>query len=87
MLHIVGLFAELSIAAIELTSLLALSGAFGSGAAFAFEDAYALSSAVHYVRQKGQPLRTALELYDTIRSPHYKNLVRLSQPQSLSKAD
>ncbi|ODN73690.1 hypothetical protein L202_07235 [Cryptococcus amylolentus CBS 6039] len=61
-----------------------LSGAFGSGAAFAFEDAYVLAQALSYTyrqTQSGQgstkgAVGEALELYDGVRSPHYKNLVR-----------
>ncbi|ODN86831.1 salicylate hydroxylase [Cryptococcus wingfieldii CBS 7118] len=63
-----------------------LSGAFGSGAAFAFEDAYVLAqslSLTHTHRHRTDrgegaskaAVGEALELYDGVRSPHYKNLV------------
>ncbi|WRT63140.1 uncharacterized protein IL334_000043 [Kwoniella shivajii] len=51
-----------------------LSGAFGSGAAFAFEDAYVLAKALAYTKAKGEPIGEALKLYDEVRSPHYKGL-------------
>ncbi|OCF43458.1 salicylate hydroxylase [Kwoniella heveanensis CBS 569] len=51
-----------------------LSGAFGSGAAFAFEDAYVLTKALEYTHSRGQPIGEALRLYDEVRSPHYKGL-------------
>lgn len=51
-----------------------MSGAFGSGAAFAFEDAYVLSQAVQHARDTGKPLSSALKVYDKIRSPHYEAL-------------
>lgn len=55
----------------------ALSGAFGSGAAFAFEDAYVLSQAVSHARNASLPLSTALEVYDKIRGPHYEALCKI----------
>lgn len=55
----------------------ALSGAFGSGAAFAFEDAYVLAQALVYTHARNENISEALRLYDEVRSPHYKNLVRL----------
>ncbi|WVR03025.1 hypothetical protein IAU60_000014 [Kwoniella sp. DSM 27419] len=51
-----------------------LSGAFGAGAAFAFEDAYVLAKALEYVHVKRRSLSQALRLYDDVRSPHYKGL-------------
>ncbi|WVF67004.1 hypothetical protein IAT40_001747 [Kwoniella sp. CBS 6097] len=51
-----------------------LSGAFGSGAAFAFEDAYVLAKALDYARANSRPVGEALRLYDEVRSPHYKGL-------------
>ncbi|WVQ82944.1 hypothetical protein IAT38_005080 [Cryptococcus sp. DSM 104549] len=51
-----------------------LSGAFGSGAAFAFEDAFVLARAIAYTHTQGLPLSEALRLYDEVRSPHYKSL-------------
>ncbi|EXJ94920.1 hypothetical protein A1O1_00038 [Capronia coronata CBS 617.96] len=48
-----------------------LSGAFGSGAAFALEDGWILARAIEHARAAGQPLATALEIFDAIRSPYY----------------
>jgi salicylate hydroxylase len=57
---------------------LALSGAFGSGAAFAFEDAFVLAQAVAESCQAGEDgLVTALETYDRMRGPHYKALYNI----------
>jgi salicylate hydroxylase len=52
-----------------------LSGAFGSGAAFAFEDAYILKHALEYAQEKGKSTTYALDLFDSIRSPRYEGLV------------
>ncbi|OCF72395.1 salicylate hydroxylase [Kwoniella mangroviensis CBS 8886] len=54
-----------------------LSGAFGSGAAFAFEDAYVLAQALSYTHQRQKPISQALVLYDAVRSPHYKGLYEI----------
>ncbi|WWC90250.1 uncharacterized protein L201_005183 [Kwoniella dendrophila CBS 6074] len=54
-----------------------LSGAFGSGAAFAFEDAYILAQALRYTHEHKQPISKALTLYDEVRSPHYKGLYEI----------
>ncbi|KAK2047172.1 FAD/NAD(P)-binding domain-containing protein [Colletotrichum somersetense] len=51
-----------------------LSGAFGAGAGFALEDVYALTRSVDWARRNAKGLRAALELYDQIRSPHYRDL-------------
>ncbi|KAI0832942.1 FAD/NAD-P-binding domain-containing protein [Trametes gibbosa] len=51
-----------------------LSGAFGSGAAFAFEDAYALKSVIDFAYMRQQDLKYALELFDSVRAPRYKDL-------------
>ncbi|KAL1744868.1 hypothetical protein HDZ31DRAFT_63673 [Schizophyllum fasciatum] len=51
-----------------------LSGAFGSGAAFAFEDAYALKASIDFARRYGQDLGYALRLFDSFRAPRYKDL-------------
>ncbi|EHY57823.1 hypothetical protein ABEF92_004299 [Exophiala dermatitidis] len=48
-----------------------LSGAFGSGAAFALEDGWILARAIEHARSTGQPLAAALEIFDAIRSPYY----------------
>ena len=51
-----------------------LSGAFGAGAGFALEDVYALFKALEWAFKQGKELKEALELFDSIRSPHYENL-------------
>ncbi|KAH7376655.1 hypothetical protein B0T11DRAFT_314923 [Plectosphaerella cucumerina] len=51
-----------------------LSGAFGAGAGFALEDVFALSKAVELAWEQGQGVSEALKLYDSIRSPHYRDL-------------
>lgn len=47
------------------------SGAFGSGAAFALEDGWILAKAIELTRDTSDSLSTALEVFDTIRSPYY----------------
>ncbi|KAL7419271.1 hypothetical protein Q5752_006108 [Cryptotrichosporon argae] len=54
-----------------------LSGAFGSGAAFAFEDAYVLSQTIAYALENGKPLASALKLFDDVRHPRYKGLYEI----------
>ncbi|KAF7560557.1 hypothetical protein G7046_g3602 [Stylonectria norvegica] len=51
-----------------------LSGAFGAGAGFALEDVYALTRSLEWAWRRGRGLPAALELYDEIRSPHYRDL-------------
>jgi salicylate hydroxylase len=48
-----------------------LSGAFGSGAAFAMEDSWVLARAIEYTRSEVNALAKALEIFDEIRSPYY----------------
>ncbi|KAL6243788.1 hypothetical protein RBB50_009222 [Rhinocladiella similis] len=50
-----------------------LSGAFGSGAAFAIEDGWILARTIEYAysRATSQPLTKALDMFDRIRSPYY----------------
>lgn len=55
-----------------------LSGAFGSGAAFAFEDAYVLKAALGYAHDRGLGAGYALELFDSVRGPRYEGLVSAS---------
>jgi 2-polyprenyl-6-methoxyphenol hydroxylase-like FAD-dependent oxidoreductase len=50
-----------------------LSGAFGSGAAFALEDGWILARAIEYTRSSGG-LKEALDIFDRIRSPYYLNM-------------
>lgn len=51
-----------------------LSGAFGAGAGFALEDAYVLGEAIQWARSSDRSLKSALELFDNVRSTHYKGL-------------
>ncbi|KAE8372491.1 FAD/NAD(P)-binding domain-containing protein [Aspergillus bertholletiae] len=51
-----------------------LSGAFGAGAGFALEDAYVLAGAVQWAHDRDIPVSRALDLYDKVRSPHYKDM-------------
>ena len=55
----------------------ALSGAFGSGAAFAFEDAYVLAAALQDAHTHGKTVASALAAYDEVRIPRYADLVCL----------
>ncbi|KAL4964574.1 FAD-dependent oxidoreductase [Aspergillus stella-maris] len=48
-----------------------LSGAFGAGAAFAFEDSFVLSRAVTWAHERKHNIARGLDLYDRVRSPHY----------------
>ena len=52
----------------------ALSGAFGSGAAFALEDAWTLGQAISHALSHDLPLAEALRLFDETRSPYYSKL-------------
>lgn len=52
----------------------AMLGNFGSGAGFALEDVYALTKALNWALSKDMRLSDALELFDSIRSPHYERL-------------
>ncbi|KAG4439333.1 hypothetical protein IFR05_005208 [Cadophora sp. M221] len=47
-----------------------LSGAFGSGAAFALQDGWILARAIEHTRSTGG-VAAALEIFDAIRSPYY----------------
>ncbi|PVH73793.1 putative FAD-binding monooxygenase [Cadophora sp. DSE1049] len=47
-----------------------LSGAFGSGAAFALQDGWILARAIEHTRSSGG-LPAALSIFDSIRSPYY----------------
>ncbi|KAL4945881.1 hypothetical protein BDV06DRAFT_229739 [Aspergillus oleicola] len=48
-----------------------LSGAFGAGAAFAFEDSFVLSRAISWAYERKHTVSRGLDLYDRVRSPHY----------------
>ena len=58
----------------------ALSGAFGAGACFAFEDAYIISQAIARAYKDGRPLATALADFDAVRAPFYHRLVSPPSP-------
>lgn len=53
-----------------------LSGAFGAGAGFALEDAHVLARSLAWANSRfpQTPITEALQLFDQIRSPHYKGL-------------
>ncbi|BGP36294.1 hypothetical protein JCM10449v2_000192 [Rhodotorula kratochvilovae] len=51
-----------------------LSGAFGSGATFALEDAWTLAIALAHARENALPLEEALRLFDETRSAFYSLL-------------
>ncbi|KAJ5594771.1 uncharacterized protein N7459_000979 [Penicillium hispanicum] len=51
-----------------------LSGAFGSGATFAMEDGWILARALEHTRFSSYPVRDALEIFNTIRSPYYDRM-------------
>lgn len=51
-----------------------MSGAYGSGAAFALEDAWTLGAAVAHSVSHDLPLAEALRLFDETRSPYYEQL-------------
>ncbi|KAK2751523.1 fungal specific transcription factor [Colletotrichum kahawae] len=51
-----------------------LSGALGAGAGFALEDVYALSRCLSWAWSHRWPLGVALEYYDRIRTPHYRDI-------------
>ncbi|ERT01303.1 hypothetical protein HMPREF1624_02546 [Sporothrix schenckii ATCC 58251] len=53
-----------------------LSGAFGAGAGFAFEDAFTLARALSWAHATDRALADALWVYDHSRSPHYANLYK-----------
>ncbi|KAF4448733.1 salicylate hydroxylase [Fusarium austroafricanum] len=53
-----------------------LSGAFGAGAAFALEDSHVLGGALKWASSTGRGLDDALQLLDSVRSPHYARLYR-----------
>ncbi|RFU30121.1 hypothetical protein B7463_g6227, partial [Scytalidium lignicola] len=48
-----------------------LSGAFGSGAAFALEDGWILARAIEHTGSSPESIVKALDIFDTIRSPYY----------------
>ncbi|EFX02212.1 FAD-binding monooxygenase [Grosmannia clavigera kw1407] len=51
-----------------------LSGAFGSGATFAMEDAWILARALERTQQSPSQVRDALAIFDAIRSPYYARM-------------
>ncbi|KFA80163.1 hypothetical protein S40288_08424 [Stachybotrys chartarum IBT 40288] len=52
----------------------AMLGNFGSGAGFALEDVYTLTRVLDRAWLKQESLSSALDLYSSIRSPHYERL-------------
>ncbi|QPC71963.1 hypothetical protein HYE68_002715 [Fusarium pseudograminearum] len=55
----------------------ALLGNLGSGAGFALEDAYTLARAIKWAWLGGKTLKAGLELFDSVRPPHYQRLHNL----------
>lgn len=51
-----------------------LLGNFGVGAGFALEDAYALARTISWSWSRDTPVADALNLFDAIRSPHYRRV-------------
>ncbi|KAJ5598575.1 Pyridine nucleotide-disulfide oxidoreductase class-II [Penicillium hordei] len=51
-----------------------LSGAFGAGAAFAIEDSHVLAGALRWAASSSHSLTEALQLFDKVRSSHYRKL-------------
>lgn len=47
----------------------------GAGAGFALEDVYVLARGVTWAHDQGRTLKEGLELFDSVRGPHYKRLV------------
>ncbi|KAL2828474.1 hypothetical protein BDW59DRAFT_178843 [Aspergillus cavernicola] len=54
-----------------------LSGAFGAGAGFALEDGYVLAQAIAWAHRRGHSISRGLDLYERVRSPHYKEMYSL----------
>lgn len=54
-----------------------LLGNFGSGAGFALEDVYTLARTLDWACLRQRPVVDALEMFDSIRSPHYERLFNL----------
>lgn len=49
-------------------------GGFGTGSAFAMEDAWILARALEHTRDSLDPVKDALSIFDEIRSPYYKRM-------------
>jgi salicylate hydroxylase len=63
-----------------------LSGAFGSGAAFALEDAWILTRAIEHTRSLQDNISKALEIFDSIRSPYYLRMYEHLDQQKINVA-
>ncbi|RDW84272.1 putative FAD-binding monooxygenase [Coleophoma cylindrospora] len=63
-----------------------LSGAFGSGAAFALEDGWILAQALQYTRLSPDAITHALEIFDQIRSPYYRRMYEFLDQQKANVA-
>lgn len=55
----------------------ALCGNFGAGAGFALEDVHTLAEGLAWADRSNRPIAEALDLYDSVRSPHYRRLYEL----------
>jgi salicylate hydroxylase len=51
-----------------------LSGAFGSGAAFAMEDGWILARAIEHTINSDTAVKDALEIFQKIRAPYYERM-------------
>lgn len=51
-----------------------LSGAFGSGAAFAMEDGWILARAIEHTITSNTTIKDALEIFQRIRAPYYERM-------------
>lgn len=49
-------------------------GGFGTGSAFAMEDAWILARALEYSCDSAEPVKDALKIFDEIRSPYYRRM-------------
>ncbi|TAQ86511.1 hypothetical protein B7494_g5166 [Chlorociboria aeruginascens] len=64
-----------------------LTGAFGSGAAFALQDGWILAQAIEHTASSAQPLADALAIFDSIRSPYYHRMYKHLDQQAKNFQD
>lgn len=65
----------------------ALCGNFGAGAGFALEDVYTLARCLQWQHSRKRPLKEAMYMYDSIRSPHYQRLFGVLKKFARIKSD
>ncbi|KGO39070.1 Monooxygenase, FAD-binding [Penicillium expansum] len=63
-----------------------LQGNFGAGAGFALEDVCTLAKTLYWAWSRKRPLVDALELFNSIRVPHYERLFKLVENFASIKA-